>query len=476
MSTREMDSDIAYAPNIRLNPRRFFGTWTPEGWRTHLIRTARTEVEKLEFSGDGSRIDFAGGPMESPGPLHDPDDATGDGGIYPSVARVEHPPGRARWAVSHTFLAFPVADQTLYEQEYTWEEGCLQTHFRRHVLAEEGVTDGRDGLTCAIRNRPISTVIAGNKVYPLCNSAVRGVWDNPEKKGKNYYSRQLVKRCSSHNAVYILVKENPVLQCEGIWKLTAADESAFSPDGYCSKKGLLIGNGIPLDCPKLGLTGYVLHRVPSEFYGGTVEVASEGKITINESMLADLRSCRDVAFRPDAVGFAAWGCWDHMKHIKGMPGYYCFAWDFNDNAIVDAEDEETLRKNLGREVRVNYYSAGYFGNDWLSSGVLLNPEMHGGESVVCAWTQGAGYDAASGVVHLFDTPGPGRKVYVEYHFDEPAEPGRDNIRVSLRRDCAVFRQPRVVAGATHAASGGRKSRQSPCRLDARTPDGRHADT
>ena len=140
MSAREKDSGIAYASNIGLNPRRYFGTWTPEGWRTHLIRTARPEVEALEFSRNGSRIDFAGRPPETPAPLHDPD-TTSDGGIYPSVARVEHPPGRARCAVLHTFLVFPFADQTLYEQEYTWEGGRLQTHFRRHVLAEKSVAD-----------------------------------------------------------------------------------------------------------------------------------------------------------------------------------------------------------------------------------------------------------------------------------------------------------------------------------------------
>ena len=324
MSAREKDSGIAYASNIGLNPRRYFGTWTPEGWRTHLIRTARPEVEALEFSRNGSRIDFAGRPPETPAPLHDPD-TTSDGGIYPSVARVEHPPGRARCAVLHTFLVFPFADQTLYEQEYTWEGGRLQTHFRRHVLAEKSVADAGEGLTCATRNRPISTVISENKIYLLCNSAVWGVRHNSERKGRNYYSRQVVKRCSSHNVVYTLLKENPAPQCQGIWKLTEADGAAFSADGLCGTNGLLIGRGVPLDCPKIGLTGYALRRVPSEFHGGVVEVASEGTIMIAESMRADLRNCRDVAFHPEAVGFSASGCWDHAKHIKGVAGHSSFA-------------------------------------------------------------------------------------------------------------------------------------------------------
>ena len=433
MSETETGSGIEYAPNIQRNPRHYFGTWTPEGWRTHRIHPARTVAEKLSFSGDGKKTVFSGLPQGALEPVHDSEDGASDGGIYPSVPRVESPPGRARWAVSHTFLAYPVADQTLYEHEYTWGDGRLRTHFRRHVHLEESVTNEGDGLTCKTQNGPISTVIAGNKVYPLCNSAVRGVWDNPEKKGRNYYSRQVVKRCNSHNAVYVLVEEQPVLQCQGIWKLASADQAAFSPEGHCVDEALLIGNGIPLDGPKLGVTGYGLERVPSKFYGGSVEVVSEGLVSIDESMLADLRACRDVRFQVDGVGFSAWGCWDHAKHIKGVPGHYAFAWDFNDNGIVDAEDEDTLRRNLGREVRANYYSAAYFGNDWLSTGILLNPEMRGGEQLVCAWTQGAGYDPASGEVRLFDTPGRGRKVYVEYYFDEPAEPGRDNIKVTLRR-------------------------------------------
>ena len=432
MNMAEIDSGIEYASDIRRNPRHFFGTWTPEGWRTHPIRVGATSADMVSFSGDGRATEFCGLPAGFVEDVHDATDASSDGGIYPSVPRVEYPSGHPRWAVSHTFLAYPVADQSLYEQEYTWNTEGVQTHFRRHVVLEESCTNMRDGLTCRIQQTPISTVIAGNKSYPLCNSAVRGVWGNPQKTGPNYYARRHVKRCSSHNAVYILVKEQPVLQCYGIWRLEASDQSAFTPDDYCQDPALLIENGIPLDHPKLGLTGYALKRVPSNFYGGDVEVVDGSRVRIDPAMLADLRACRDAAFQPGRVGFAAWQHWDHAAHIRGVPGFYAFAWDFNDDGLVDASDEQVLLANLGREVRPNYYSAAYFGHDWLSTGILLNPEMQGGEPLVCAWSQGAGYDAQTGDIRLFDSPGPDQKVYVEYHFDEPAAPGRDNVVVTVR--------------------------------------------
>lgn len=432
MNETERDSVIEYDSNIWRNPRHFFGTWTPEGWRTHAIRREATVAVRLLLSGDGVTDEFPAIPSNLAEDLHSPDDETSDGGIYPSVPRVEYPPGRPRWAVSHTFLAYPVADQTLYEHEYTWERQTLRTHFRRHVTVEECHTNEADGLSCLVRHTPICTVIAGNKSYPLCNSAVRGVWDNPEKSGRNYYARRHLKCSTSHNAVYVLIKEQPVLQCHGIWKLEAADQPAFASDGKCINEELLLKNGIPLDCPRLGLTGYALKRVASEFYDNPVEVMDSNQVVIDGSMLAALRACRDVPFQPGKVGFAAWNQWDHATHIRGVPGHYAFAWDLNENGEVDADDERTLRSHLGREVRVNYYSAAYFGNDWLSTGVLLNPEMKGGEPLVCAWSQGAGYEPESGEIRLFDTPGPGQKVYVEYHFDEPAASAPENVVVTLR--------------------------------------------
>lgn len=433
MSAPESASAIEYAANILRNPRNHFGTWTPKGWRTHVIRKGRTAARRIARSGDGKSVKFAGMPDDYAECIHDAGDVACDGGIYPSTPRVEYPPGRPRWAISHSFLAYPVADQTLYEYEYTWdrEEGSLATYFRKHVPLEEAITDAQGGLSVKVRGTPISTVVAGNKAYPYCNSAVRGVWDNPEKKGHNYYTRKHVRRCASHNAVYVLVTQQPVVQCHGIWKLEPRDASAFDSSGVCREEALLIANGVPLDCPKLGVVGYELKRVPSRFYGGTVEIMARETVRIDPAMLDALRGCLDASFQEGNVGFAAWKSWDHAMHINGVPGSYAFAWDFNADGVVDDADEQTLRANLGREVRVNYYSAAYFGNNWLSTGVLLNPEMEQGEPLICAWTQGAGYTPGTGIVDLFETPGPNRPVYVEYHHDEPAAQGRENIQISL---------------------------------------------
>ncbi len=106
--------------------------------------------------------------------------------------------------------------------------------------------------------------------------------------------------------------------------------------------------------------------------------------------------------------------------------------DFNHNGVVDEEDEETLRRHVGKRYRVNYYTGAYFGHDWLSVGTSLNPEMRGSEPVLCLWEQGAGYEDEQGVVRLFSTPGRNQRVYVEYHYDRPPDCGSDNIRIVAR--------------------------------------------
>ena len=419
-----------YSPNIGLNPCEYFGTWTPEGWRTHKIEFQKTHRKTVTFDGDGRSICFRGLPEGFVEAVHDRQDPYSDGGIYPVEPLVECPPGHARWAVSHTFLAYPVADQTLYQQQYTWDAECgsVETRFRQHVVLEEARTDAETGRRVRVRNAPLSTVIAGNKNYPLCNSAVRGVWGNPDKVGRNYYARREVRLCTSHNAVYIKVDQSPVLQCLGIWKAGASDMAAFNDDGELRDPRRL--SDVPLDCPKLGAVGYALKKVSSAFYGKMVDVVEEGAVLISEDMLASLLACRDVPFMEARVGFAAWRCWDHERHVSGVPGHYACHWDFNGNGVVDEEDEMVLRQNLGRKVRANYYSAAYFGNDWLSAGILLNPEMVG-EPVICCWDRGAGYDASSSEIDLFESPGADRPVYVEYHYDMPAETGKANVLVHL---------------------------------------------
>lgn len=426
--------DFWYEDTIISHPQTFFGVWTPEGWKTHRKIFAKTNPQWRTYSGDGATTRFAALPKDIANRVHDESDLATDGAIYPAEVRVEHPVGRPRWAISHTYLAYPHADQTLYSQEYTvdYAAGSLSTHFRRHVVLEEAVTDQQSGLTVQTRHSPISTVVVGNKSYPLCNSAVRGVWTSAGKEGPNLYTREHVRLCRSLNSIYIPVKESPVVQCHGIWKAEPRDLPAFDEEGLCLRSDLLKANGIPLDCPRLGSVGYTLGQARSDFYAGEVELIDAKDIQICADWLPLLRCCRGRRFMEHEVGYAAWGRWHHMEDIFGYPGSYAMLWDFNENGEVDAEDEALLTAHLGRAVRPNYYTAAYFGNDWLSTGVLLEPEMHVQVPVVCAWRQGAGYDAQNGVVRLFDSPGPGQRVFLEYHYDAPAEEESDNILVHYR--------------------------------------------
>ena len=422
-----------FHPSISVNPREYFGLWTPQGWKTHRMRRLATRSESVTASGDGMTTVFSGFAENACAVVHDPDDPHSDGGIYPSGPRVEYPPGRARWAVSHTFLAYPHADQTLHGEEFTWSHprGELATHFREHVALEEAITDPVDGLSVRVKNTPISRIVTGNYAYDLCNSAVRGVWLNEDKSGGNLYVRDRIRICHPVNAIYVTVG-GPVVQVRGIWKFRHGDEAAFSGTGDCVDHDLLIRRGIPLDCPKLGMVGYATKLVDSRFYGGAVELIDSDFVEIDASWLAALQSCRDKPFGEQQVGYAGWKSWDHMTHIWGVAGYYAVNFDFNDNGIVDVEDEKTFKCAVGRAVRPNYYSAGYFGNDWLSAGVLLAPEMSDIAPVICYWQQGGGYDAESGEVRLTRSPGPGRRVFVEYFHDSPAAAGDGNILVHLR--------------------------------------------
>lgn len=429
------DSVFHYEPNILSNPRTHFGVWTPDGWKVHQKRWIKTRPFEVFLSSDGKRTRFEL-PNDFLEDAHDAEDKFTDGGIYPAEPRVAYPVGRPRWAISHTFLAYPFADKTLYEQEYVWdrERGVVETFFRQHVVCEEGVTDDRDGMTVRVNHHRISRVVVGNKAYPHCNSAVRGVWSSPDKRGTNYYTQERLMLLPSTNAVYIRVPHTPVVNCLGLWKARPADGAFFDSDGNCADHEGLLKAGIPLDAPGVAAFGYRFRKVRSRFYNADLELFAEDEVTVSETSLANLRAAKGIPFQEHKVGYAGWGNWDHVAQIEGNKGYYCVTFDFNHNGVVDDEDEETLRRHIGKRYRVNYYSGAYYGWDWLSVGVGLNAEMQGGEPVICYWTKGAGYEAEQGVVRLFSTPGPNQRVYVEYHHDRPADTGRDKIRVVLRQE------------------------------------------
>ncbi len=280
----------------------------------HEKRWRKTEPVEVNFSGDGKRTRFEL-PTDFVEDVHDKDDPHTDGGIYPSEPRVEYPVGRPRWAISHTFLAYPFADKTLYEMEYVYDRAqrTLQTFFREQVVCEEAVTDDRDGMTVRVKHRPISRVIVGNKAYPYCNSAVRGVWASAEKRGTNYYTRERLMVLPAANAVYISVPHRPVVNCLGLWK-------ARPDDPPVEDRAALEAAGIPLSAPGVSAFGHRFRKVFSQFYDADLELFAEDEVVVSESSLANLCAAKGIPFREHKVGYAGWGNWNHIAQIEGNKG------------------------------------------------------------------------------------------------------------------------------------------------------------
>jgi hypothetical protein len=435
-----------YEPNIIHNPLTWMGIWTPHGWRVHRKRFAKATRYSVRLDGDGVTTFFPEA-LKDPSTyavtwaddLHLHDDPFTDGGIYPADPRVEYPPGRPRWAVSHTLLCYPHADHGLYTHEYTWDlsHGHLQTHFRRHVAVEPAVTDSRDGRTVTVAHRPISRTIEGNVPYPLCNSAVRGVWASPQKAGDNLYTTRETRLIGMLNGVYASVRNVPVVQCHGVWAVLPEDPlgDAFDPaTGLCRDRSVLTGAmGVSLDLPKLGMFLPPAERVASRVYEGSISRPSAHRLPVPDALLDELRRRRGARFELGRVGYAAGGSFDGEAEGYGAAGYIP-GLDLNDDGVIDDADDALLAPQLGKTVRVNLYHGAYFGGDWLSTAWCLEPEHRPGTPLIADYTFGGGYDAEAGVIRLLRTPGPGKPVWVEYHYDAPAEPGEGNIVVHLYRE------------------------------------------
>jgi hypothetical protein len=446
-STQRRPSPLrTYEPNILSNPFEWMGIWTPQGWRVHRKRFGRAERITVSLSGDGrttffpeALLDPRTRRVEWQDDLHLRDDPFTDGGIYPADPRIEYPVGQPRWAVSHTLLCYPVADHTLYTHEYTWDmvHGHVQTHFRRHVELEAARTDTADGRTVRVQHRPISGSIEGNVHYPLPNSAVRGVWDNPGKAGRNYYTRRVTQLIPMHNAVYGIAPHAPVVQCHGMWAVLPDDplDSAFDLDtGYCTDRQQVIERfHIPLDEPKVGLLMPTFRQVQSTIYQGPVSLIENPTAVVSPSHLEQLRQRVGFRFEMGRAGYAADNRFDGDADGMAVRGYSP-QYDLNDDGVIDEADEGRLAPHIGRTVRYNLYLGAYFGGDWLTTSVLLEPEHRPGIRAVADYTYGGGYDAQAGVVRLLETPGPDRPVWIEYHHDAPAEAGENNIRLHLYRE------------------------------------------
>ncbi len=420
------------------------GIWTPQGWRVHEKRWGNATPVTVSLSGDGHTTFFpnalrdpALGKVAWTDDLHLKDDPFTDGGIYPADPRVEYPAGRPRWAVSHTLLCYPFADHGLYTHEYTWDlrHGHLQTHFRHHVV-EKARTDSRDGLTVRVARTPISQTIEGNVHYPLPNSAVRGVWDDAARSSRNYYTRRVLQKIGMHNGVYANAPFAPVVQCYGMYEVRPEErlDGIFDSDsGLCIDERRAIEElKIAFDEPKIALLPLEPYRMTrSRVYECEIGLMSRLFGTVDRAFLEAAKTKLGTKFSPGVVGYAA-----QNAVASDEIGYcgYCATCDLDDDGHVSEQDLSRIEKHLGREVRLNLYRHAYYGGDWLSTTICLTPDHEPGTPAIADYEYGGGYEAGSGVVKLLETPGPDRDVWVEYHYDAPAAPGENNIRVHLYRE------------------------------------------
>ena len=397
------------------------------------------------LSGDGKTRTF---PLDYPivDLVHDPYDPFCDSAIFRSDPKIEYPLGRRRWAVSHSYLCYPITDSALYDKEYTWDAqaNTITTHFHEHVTLEPARTD-ESGLQVKVAHRPISTGVytRANHFSQRCSSAVRGVWDNPEKEGRNYYSRRAVILTGPKLIFYFQPAHEPVVNQLGIWEVEDSEqpERFFDAQGLCTAPERLIEDlRIPLHEPKI-LVGSqrfeALDPQPKFFETDFRQPAGWANLVNNFQPVPSpdyLEPVLGSTFVPGFVGYAA----HEAKHVEDRPpehemevGYSGFR-DINDDGRIDEWELDFLREHQGEIWRVNAGAAGYFGIGWLSPGFSIPiTEAFPYHRYIAAYDYGGGYDADAGVIHLLDSPGANKEVFIEYHYDAPAAAGKDNIKVYL---------------------------------------------
>jgi hypothetical protein len=404
-----------------------------EGYRGHRV---------VYLSGDGQKMMFEiGHPLNEY--AHDVEDPFTDRGIFRANPKVEFPIGRRRWAVSHTYLAYPITDGAMYDKEYTWDAQAqtLTTHFHQHVRLEPARTDG-SGLRVEVQHRPISTgvYVRANRHTHRNTSAVRGVWDNPDKQGCNYYIRRAVILTGPQLICYFRSHHQPIVNQLGIWEADDAEqpERFFDAQGHCtSPQGLIEQLQIPLHEPKI-LAGYC-RLEPTDT--GFCDFEARMKATNTTSLLDDMAAVPPPhyiepfigsRFLPDFAGYAGTepgrGTPDQVAIGSGYAGYR----DIDSDGCIGEPEREFLRQHQGEVWRANVGDYGYFGVGWLSPGygLSITPERPY-HRYIAAYDYGGGYDPELGVINLLESPGPNRDVWIEYHYDAPAGPGEDNIKVYL---------------------------------------------
>jgi hypothetical protein len=240
-----------------------------------------------------------------------------------------------------------------------------------------------------------------------------------------------------HNGVYVKTPHSPVVQCHGLFPIghnESTNHLFHRATGLCLdadqlKDELLI----PVNLPRLGMIDLKssLHPVKSCIYEADVWQLSEFVRAIAPSDIRQIRDKSGACFVPGACGYAYEPTRDQSH--AGYRGYNA-AFDLNADGVIDEQDTRLAERHLGKEVRYNLYQRAYFGGDWLSTSVALNPELKPNDPIVADYEYGGGYDSRSGTIQLLETPGPDQPVWVEYHYDAPAEKGRDNIVVHIYQE------------------------------------------
>jgi len=387
------------------------------------------------FSGDGHTTTFKP-KNQIVDHVHDFLDTFCDFGIFLSNPKIEYPLGKRRFADSHTYLNFQIADSALYDKEYTWNlaENTIYTHFHEHAFEEAIVNP--DGMSVTVLKKPISTGVEtrGNIFTKQCTSAVRGVWDNPSKHGMNYYTRRANILTGYKRIYYFTPLHTPIVNQLGIWPVDEQEhpERFFDNTGNCLDIDAVVNNLlIPLHEPKTlawSLEQY-LPKGPCDKFASRILPKLQAELTpVPPAHILD--PAMGSRFEHSRCGSAG----IYQNNTNG----YVNGWDLNSDGIIDEKDKAILAKHAGEVYRLNIGDYGYFGTNWLSIGNhprskhwnIYNDRL----LYICAYDYGAGYDSQSGTVKLFQKLPAGKKVYVEYFYDAPPAPGKDNIKVYLHDD------------------------------------------
>ncbi len=168
------------------------------------------------------------------GYYHNSADPFSDRGIWSSYPKVEYPLGVERFEISHTYMAYPYPDGSLYSQEYVWDPFAKKIfpYFKEESFGAGTRVDAR---TVRVSKTPIcdSLPLRSNLYEGYNNSAVRGVYDNPKKAGTNYYTNIVVRKAKVPGVGWFTIPDEyqPLVRQRGIWAITEEEYNSYSYSG-----------------------------------------------------------------------------------------------------------------------------------------------------------------------------------------------------------------------------------------------------